>query len=234
MLLIAALFFSYKTFYKSKDCKNEKEKRVCVHLQCLSSLPKIKKVEQKEMSQIKPIPLTPKPSKKIKKKPTPKKRVVKKVIVKKKIVVQKKVKAPVVETAPEPVKKAVEKKVLIEPNLHKEVKKEIPSQRVKEPAKEKSISQENLYINKNLKMIVTLLQENLYYPRRARKRGIEGKVVVRFKLSKDAVVSAVEIISSNNDILSRGAIRTIENLSQEFPKPNEPLTISVPISYRLR
>jgi len=90
------------------------------------------------------------------------------------------------------------------------------------------------YVEENLAKIIELLQENLYYPRRARKRGVQGEVVVSFKLSTSAEVSDVKIVSSQSDILSRGAIRTIENLSFKFPKPKENLDLSVPIYYKLQ
>jgi protein TonB len=80
---------------------------------------------------------------------------------------------------------------------------------------------------------VQLLQENLYYPRRARKRGIIGEVLVKFKLSMDAKVYSIEVLSSKSDILSRAAIKTIEDLSGKFPKPNKELTLNVPINYTL-
>jgi protein TonB len=58
-------------------------------------------------------------------------------------------------------------------------------------------------------------------------------VVVKFTLQKDAQVTDIKIISSQNDILSRGARKTLENLSGEFPRPEEALTLTVPISYSL-
>ncbi len=94
-------------------------------------------------------------------------------------------------------------------------------------------SPEDRYINRHLAEIVQLLQENLYYPRRARKQGVEGKVVVKFTLTQDAEVIDSKILSSSDEILSRGALRTLENLSGEFPKPDEKLILTVPISYSL-
>ena len=77
------------------------------------------------------------------------------------------------------------------------------------------------------------MQDNLYYPRRARKKGITGEVMVKFTLGVDAIVSNVEVLKSEKEILSRAAIKTIQDLSGEFPKPDEALSISVPISYKL-
>ncbi len=97
----------------------------------------------------------------------------------------------------------------------------------------KSADKEKVYIQNNLNKIVLLIKENLYYPRRARKRGIQGTIVVKFFLHKDGSVSHTQVLSSKSDILSRAAMKTINNLSGKFPKPSEELTLSVPINYEL-
>ena len=108
---------------------------------------------------------------------------------------------------------------------------------VKEMKNEERLRKENLvkeYIQINTNEISRLLKENLYYPRSARKRGITGKVVVRFILSVDARISNIEVLKSKSKILSRAAIKTIQNLSGEFPKPQEDITLHVPIGYSLK
>jgi protein TonB len=90
-----------------------------------------------------------------------------------------------------------------------------------------------VYIQDNIAKIVRLLQENLYYPRRARKKGITGEVIVKFTLELDSSVNNIKVIRSNKEILSRAAIKTIQNLSKKFPAPKEQLNIEVPISYSL-
>lgn len=89
------------------------------------------------------------------------------------------------------------------------------------------------YMDENMKKIVKLLQENLYYPRSARKRGITGEVVVKFSLDTQGKVSFVKVTSSNSEILSRAAIKTIKDLSGDFPKPKERLIVKLPIIYNL-
>lgn len=98
---------------------------------------------------------------------------------------------------------------------------------------EKELNPEVKYLDENIKLITQLIQENLYYPRSARKRGITGKVVVEFIISIDSTVRDVKIKSSQSDILSRAAVKTIENLSTKFPKPKQELTLKVPITYSL-
>ena len=89
------------------------------------------------------------------------------------------------------------------------------------------------YIHNNLTAIQKALQENLYYPRKARKRGIEGEVVVLFHLDTQAHISDIKVLKTPHAILSRGAIRTLEDISGCIPKPQEELDIKVPIVYRL-
>jgi protein TonB len=108
-----------------------------------------------------------------------------------------------------------------------------------EPEKETAVqvaqkTAQEKYIENNLQKIASLIQENLYYPRRARKRGIEGVVVVRFALHQDGSVTQITTTESSSGILTRAAIKTIAELSGEFPKPQEVLVISVPINYSLR
>lgn len=89
------------------------------------------------------------------------------------------------------------------------------------------------YVEINMQKISQLLKENLYYPMSARKRNITGSVKVSFTLGVDAKVYNIKIVESESDILSRAAIKTIEDLSTKFPKPTKELTLSVPINYNL-
>lgn len=90
------------------------------------------------------------------------------------------------------------------------------------------------YIDENMQKIVKLLQENLYYPRSARRRGITGEVIVKFSLNTNGEVSFISVISSANEMLSHAAIKTIEDLSGDFPKPKERLVLKLPINYNLK
>ena len=118
-----------------------------------------------------------------------------------------------------------------------DVTKVIEEEIIKEVKEEKITSKENVakkYVQDNISKIAKLLQDNLYYPRRARKKGITGEVIVKFTLELDSSVNNIKIITSNKEILSRAAIKTIQDLSGEFPSPKEQLTIEVPINYSLK
>jgi protein TonB len=218
-----------------------REKRLCMNLQCVAERAErvvaAKPIEH-ENHKIEPIKKSIKKKRDIKKKVVQKKRIKKKIIkervIQKKVIVKKRIKKPKKASLTK-LKKVKE----VDTKVVEKLETVASPQKISEKVSVKKVkvakkTLEDIYIDDNLKKIVSLLKENLYYPRRARKRGLEGDVVVRFKLSKDAVVSSIEIVSSQSDILSRGAIRTIESLSTLFPKPQENLTLSVPISYRLR
>ena len=95
-------------------------------------------------------------------------------------------------------------------------------------------SYEEDYVETNLAQIQTLLSQNLYYPKIARKRGIEGEVMVSFCVLTNGEVQNIKVLKTSRDILGRAAIKTIKNLSGHFPKPKTELTLHVPIRYSLQ
>ncbi len=226
ILILLSLFGIYKYAFSSVK-PAEKEKRICVKLTCIKQKAV---VEQKQKVQ-KPKPLHKKIVKKPdihKKAPVKKpKRVKKKVPLKKEI---KKEEQKVVEKPVEPIK-SVEP---AQPQPQTEKKTEVIENKiVANEISQKKMSDEEQYLEDNLAKIAQLIKENLYYPRMARKRGIQGSVTVRFMLLKDATVIQITTISSSSGILTRAAIKTIAELSGKFPKPKADLMLTVPIQYSL-
>jgi len=211
-LVVAILFFCNDTVLQTKE-----QKKMAINLNCI--------VEKKQTDIKKNISFKPREKKsipnKLKKipKPKPKKR------------------SKIIQ------KKAPRKKFIHVKNIKKT--KKIPIEHMPTIASSqtktavlkktpiKSIKPTEDYLQKHFSEIDRLLRENLYYPKSARRRGISGKVVVRFKLLKDATVQNVEVVSSKNNILGRSAVKTIQKLSGKFPKPKEDIIIKVPIGYRL-
>ncbi len=99
------------------------------------------------------------------------------------------------------------------------------------PAEE--MTPEEAYIKAHISEIMALLRKNLYYPRMARKRGIQGKVLVRFELLQNGEIRNIEVVESGRDILARAAVTTIERLEGKFPLPEGTLVLNVPIMYQL-
>ncbi len=168
--------------------------------------------------------------------PKVKKVIKKKTVVKKKNVLKKKT---VVLKKEELSLKKSEKKEIKEKKIKSQTKevKKIQKKKVLTPPTpiitQKTAPPEKEYIDENIAKIVALLQENLYYPRRARKRGIQGEVLIHFSLSKQAKISNITVLSSKSDILSRAAVETIKNVDNKLPKPKDNISFNIPISYKL-
>lgn len=225
-LLLVAFFYTYS--YVRSLPSDLQEEHICLKLQCISPEHK-KSVKEKPKPKPKPElkPITPSVVKPKVIKPKKEKPKVEKIVKK---IVPKPLSVPVVKEEIKPLEEPEE--IYIEP-----IKEEVLSSEefVNAPSQEEqAIAHEQEYMDENIKQIVRLLSDNLYYPRSARKRGVVGEVVVKFSLATDATVSSVEVVSSKSEILSRSAIKTIENLSGDFPKPQEKLTIHVPIKYELK
>ena len=127
--------------------------------------------------------------------------------------------------------KKVEQTPKIVPQI---VEKSLIQKAIKKPTALPEKTTQEIYINNHIQEISQLLSENLYYPRRARKRGIVGEVIVKFTLSKNAIVSDIHIKKSQSELLSRAAKKTIQNLSGKFPRPEEVIVLQVPIVFRLK
>ena len=55
--------------------------------------------------------------------------------------------------------------------------------------------------------------ENLFYPEKATRRGIEGKIIIKVEISKNGKLLNYDIISKNNNqILEKSAIITINKI----------------------
>ena len=172
--------------------------------------------------------------KKVRKKPE--KRVVRKKVVAKKVVAVKKAPKvePVVEV-PEVVEKVVEpepKEVVVTPTEPVTLSPAAVEEVQTPPTPEST--PEDIYIKSHISEIMVLLRKNLYYPRMARKRHMEGKVVVSFELMQDGSIQNITIVEAERELLGRAAVTTIERLEGKFTKPSEVLLLHVPIMYRLK
>jgi protein TonB len=219
--ILFLLLYSWKNipiFHKNND------EKICLKLSCVAE----KKIEPIVKKTVIPKKIEPIIKKEMKK-PVVKKQVIKKVEILKK----KPLSVPVIKKeVPKEIEEIKERKQeVIEKKITEVVTEEIPQ---KENIQTRKNMAQKEYINENIQKIVKLLNENLYYPRSARKRGITGEVVLKFKLSTEARVESIKVIKSQNDILSRAAVKTIEDLSGRFPKPKEDLILEVPINYDLK
>ncbi len=219
ILLLLLVIYTYKTYFTDK--KEVSKAMVCIKLCDLKQEKELTKIETKKIQK-------PKPKvkqKKIKKKEKPK-AIKPKVLI---IPVIKKIVEPEIieEVNVEPINEPIV--TVIQPVIAQKTLQELENER---RIRNEKITKE--YVKLNTQEISRLLRENLYYPRSARKRGVTGKIMVKFNLKKNADVCDVHILKSNSDILSRAAKKTIESLAGKFPKPQKDITLHIPISYSLK
>lgn len=218
-ILLLTLFFAWKSYF---EVKKEEQEKICLKL-CSVELSK-EVLEPKEAKTNETAPQNKqKEPKRVKKALKEEKAAEKKIEVADE---EKEIKAAIVEL--------IKGELIVEIVPKKLVKIEKPTvgQKVDDAKLMQEVPKDD-YIEINMQKISQLLKENLYYPISARKRNITGSVKVSFTLGIDAKVYNIKIVESENDILSRAAIKTIEDLSTKFPKPTKELILSVPINYNL-
>lgn len=161
---------------------------------------------------------------------------IKKDINKPKQIVKKTQKRKVVKTKTKtinPKKKVVKKQSIKKQQIKKEeVKKIATNKKIEQKLSKPKINQEKVYINKNLKIIRTLIQKNIVYSKRAKSFNIQGEVKVRFKILKNGSVKNVEVLKGHK-LLRKSTIDAILNASKDFPTVPKSLVITIPITYRL-
>ncbi len=201
-------------------------------IQKIQILKPVENVVPKTVKKIEPIPKKIKKPVKIQKPPKKKKIPLKK---KKSVLPKPK---PIEKAAPTVEEKKVPKveekaKEVIVTSVQRPVLSSAAVKEIAKPVTPRTTPKEK-YIKSNISEIMTLLREHLYYPRMARKRHIEGKVVVEFELLRDGTIKNIKVVEAQRDILGRAAVTTIERLEGKLPKPSEKLLLTVPIMYKLR
>lgn len=95
------------------------------------------------------------------------------------------------------------------------------------------IDYEAQYMEDNIALINALIRKNLFYPRLAKKRGLQGKTMVSFTLNENGEVISIEAMGIVSSILKKSAIKTVEKASSSFPHPKVTLALRIPIVYKL-
>jgi protein TonB len=207
----------------------------------------VKKVEPPIVKKAPPViakkiipPIVKKPTPIIAKKVAPPviaKKVIPPVVKKPTPVVAKKVEPPIIKKAPPVIAKKVEKPVAkkpIPPVLKQPMVANQPA-----PVKKRKrvvIKQDLFNPNANTasfiggdKALAQYLGENIAYPDKAKKAGVEGRVVLSFVVEEDGTVDDVEVVSSPSDDLSQEAIRVM--LASPKWKPGQQNGIFVAMSF---
>jgi len=86
--------------------------------------------------------------------------------------------------------------------------------------------------------LLRYIGENTTYPKDAKEKGIQGKVIVRFVVEKDGTVSNVEVVKGAEATLDAAAVKVVESLPK-FETPakvaGSPVKVHfiVPITFKL-
>ena len=230
LAVFAAILMVY-LFYKPNEVKKQEEKLLQIKLTNypIPQTPAKKKPLMKKKVQVKKKQVKRKPKKnrkKRKKLPKPVKKIVKKTKPKKIEKPQKVEKKPI---EPKVVEKVVQED-LQQTHTNTETKATKPQ---KEPLPQQKYDYKKTYLTNNLQKIRTLIKENLYYPRKARRRKIEGNVKLSFELSKEGKIKDIEILSPSPQILKNASKKTLKSIEKEIEPPNEDLKITLSILYKL-
>ena len=147
--------------------------------------------------------------------------------------VSKKVKIPSVE------KKVVKKTVVQTQPKHKDTLVAVQTNQEGNCTKKVvcAVTRKNkneLYLKLHRQKITTLIRENLYYPRRARRQHIEGEVLLNFEITQEGRVRNIQVRQATKKILANAAVQTIKDLDGIFPQPDETIKITIPIEYTLK
>ena len=114
-------------------------------------------------------------------------------------------------------------------------KKTTPHEAVKKTVCRNSerVDYKRQYKDENLEKIRRLIERNLYYPRKARRRKIEGVVTLSIRLSPDGKIEKITSKSNAPRILQEASIKTLRSIESELPKPKEAIDITIPIRYAI-
>lgn len=140
--------------------------------------------------------------------------------------------------AKEKTKKLVEKKV-IEKKVAKKITQKVveKTQIVKEPIKKvvqstPKVDEKKEFIHKHLTQIRALINQNINYPKRARKMNIQGIVKVKFVILKNGKLSDI-IILEGHKLLQKATIEAINKAALNFPNTTTDIELILPITYKL-
>ncbi len=82
------------------------------------------------------------------------------------------------------------------------------------------------------------LVDNIKYPEKARKKGIEGRVRVKFVIQQDGSVADLKVQKSIDPLLDAEALRVVQNMPHWIPGEQEGKAVKVqfvlPISFSLQ
>ena len=78
------------------------------------------------------------------------------------------------------------------------------------------------------------IRNSVQYPARAKKRNLQGRVTISVTIGADGEITALKISqSSGHRILDRSVLKAVEESAPFSSPPDGPVTVIVPIQFRL-
>jgi len=86
--------------------------------------------------------------------------------------------------------------------------------------------------------LLKYIADSTHYPKEAKEKGIQGKVITRFMVKKDGSVSDVSVLKGASPLLDNEAIRVVKTLPKFTPGilngKTVPVWFMVPITFALK
>lgn len=86
--------------------------------------------------------------------------------------------------------------------------------------------------------LLKYIGDSTHYPKEAKEKGIQGKVIARFMVKKDGSVSDVSVQKGVDPLLDKEAIRVVKTLPKftpgELNGKKVPVWFMIPITYSLK
>lgn len=211
---------------KTKSTYNS-EKIVLLKLREMKPVEKVKKTKKIKKVEKKVVVQKPKP------------KIVKKVVVVRKEKVKEVIKE-IIEKVEEPVLEVVEEEVVEEEPVIEVAEEEVVVEEKIEEKKivKKQVAQEQIVQNNSIgegliQSIERALRKHIYYPKAARRMGLEAGVELKFKFLPSGEVKDVKVSGKAAPILLKAARKTLMRASRDFEKVKKTVTIQVPLKFVL-
>lgn len=85
--------------------------------------------------------------------------------------------------------------------------------------------------------LMKYIEENLQYPADAKAEGVEGRVVIQFKVEVDGSIGAVKVVRGRYPSLDKEAVRIVKSLPKFIPHKevggNKDFRFELPIRFKL-
>jgi len=127
-----------------------------------------------------------------------------------------------------PARKVAKQKKVVQPLVQEQAAASSVAKEVQRQVAKNSNVVRQTYLSK----ILTIIEGNKYYPRIARRRGLEGNILVSFLLKEDGYINGLD--TSGGPLLLRRAAKTA--VKKSLPLPTTPSDIEYPmhISYAMQ